>query len=81
MGCGKNIFLSQEKIFPNYLEVSLFFEGSESEIVPPWFEIFNKELMQTPSFSDHEAFDHPVACKSLSIWKVSYIYKICGIPL
>ncbi|KAF2289607.1 hypothetical protein GH714_037427 [Hevea brasiliensis] len=36
--------------------------GSESEILPSWFEFFNKELVRTVSFSDHEAFDHPVAC-------------------
>ncbi|KAJ0088800.1 hypothetical protein Patl1_32731 [Pistacia atlantica] len=35
---------------------------SESEIFPSWFQIFNKELIHTVSFSDHEAFDHPVAC-------------------
>ncbi|KZV17131.1 trafficking protein particle complex subunit 8 [Dorcoceras hygrometricum] len=35
---------------------------SELEFVPSWFQIFNKELVDTVSFSDHEAFDHPVAC-------------------
>ncbi|GLT90145.1 hypothetical protein SLE2022_080910 [Rubroshorea leprosula] len=35
---------------------------SESEILPSWFQVFNKELIRTLSFSDHEAFDHPVAC-------------------
>ncbi|XP_031279097.1 trafficking protein particle complex subunit 8-like [Pistacia vera] len=35
---------------------------SESEILPSWFQIFNKELIHSVSFSDHEAFDHPVAC-------------------
>ncbi|KAJ0027452.1 hypothetical protein Pint_36181 [Pistacia integerrima] len=35
---------------------------SESEILPSWFQIFNKELIHTVSFSDHEAYDHPVAC-------------------
>ncbi|XWS56080.1 hypothetical protein CRYUN_Cryun09bG0055900 [Craigia yunnanensis] len=34
----------------------------ESEILPSWFQLFNKELVRTLSFSDHEAFDHPVAC-------------------
>ncbi|XP_022745163.1 trafficking protein particle complex subunit 8-like isoform X2 [Durio zibethinus] len=34
----------------------------ESEILPSWFQFFNKELVRTLSFSDHEAFDHPVAC-------------------
>lgn len=35
---------------------------SELEFVPSWFQIFNKELVDTVSFSEHEAFDHPVAC-------------------
>ncbi|GMH29958.1 hypothetical protein Nepgr_031801 [Nepenthes gracilis] len=35
---------------------------SESELSPSWFQVFNKELAFTSSFSDHEAFDHPVAC-------------------
>ncbi|XP_021845470.1 uncharacterized protein [Spinacia oleracea] len=34
----------------------------ESESLPSWFEIFNQELIQVSSFSDHETFDHPVAC-------------------
>lgn len=34
----------------------------ESEILPSWFQFFNKELVRSLSFSDHEAFDHPVAC-------------------
>ncbi|TYG48033.1 hypothetical protein ES288_D11G390700v1 [Gossypium darwinii] len=34
----------------------------ESEMLPSWFQFFNKELVRTLSFSDHEAFDHPVAC-------------------
>ncbi|XP_057525663.1 uncharacterized protein LOC130805064 isoform X2 [Amaranthus tricolor] len=34
----------------------------ESNALPPWFEIFNQELIRTSSFSDHETFDHPVAC-------------------
>ncbi|XP_068308297.1 uncharacterized protein [Pyrus communis] len=35
---------------------------SESEVLPSWFQFFNKELVHSVSFSDHEAFDHPVAC-------------------
>ncbi|XAR64788.1 hypothetical protein NMG60_11008624 [Bertholletia excelsa] len=35
---------------------------SQSEIVPSWFSFFNNVLVHTVSFSDHEAFDHPVAC-------------------
>ncbi|KAK1435003.1 hypothetical protein QVD17_00758 [Tagetes erecta] len=36
--------------------------SSEPEFVPTWFQYFNKELVHSVSFSDHEAFDHPVAC-------------------
>ncbi|BFG38453.1 hypothetical protein CerSpe_247270 [Prunus speciosa] len=35
---------------------------AENEVLPSWFQFFNKELVHTVSFSDHEAFDHPVAC-------------------
>lgn len=35
---------------------------SNSKVLPPWFEVFNKELLRISSFADHEAFDHPVAC-------------------
>ncbi|KAL2900811.1 Trafficking protein particle complex subunit 8 [Bienertia sinuspersici] len=35
---------------------------TESESLPSWFQIFNQKLIQASSFSDHEAFDHPVAC-------------------
>ncbi|KAM6571414.1 hypothetical protein CsatA_015494 [Cannabis sativa] len=35
---------------------------SESEDLPSWFQFFNKELVRSASFSDHEAFDHPVTC-------------------
>ncbi|KAG7958379.1 hypothetical protein I3843_10G018400 [Carya illinoinensis] len=43
-------------------QTSNLLSSSESEIQPSWFEFFNKELVRTMSFSDHEAFDHPVAC-------------------
>lgn len=43
------------------------FAGSESEVLPSWFKFFNKELIRIVSFSDHEAFDHPVACKLLNV--------------
>ncbi|KVH90571.1 hypothetical protein Ccrd_007407 [Cynara cardunculus var. scolymus] len=36
--------------------------SSQPEFVPTWFQFFNKELVCSVSFSDHEAFDHPVAC-------------------
>jgi hypothetical protein len=39
------------------------FVGSEDRDTPSWFQFFNKELVRMASFSDHEAFDHPVACK------------------
>ncbi|KAK7255500.1 hypothetical protein RIF29_28911 [Crotalaria pallida] len=29
---------------------------------PSWFQFLNNELVRVASFSDHEAFDHPVAC-------------------
>ncbi|KAK6147266.1 hypothetical protein DH2020_018178 [Rehmannia glutinosa] len=35
---------------------------SQQEFVPSWFQNFNKELVDAVSFSEHEAFDHPVAC-------------------
>ncbi|KAL5739887.1 hypothetical protein ACOSQ2_029067 [Xanthoceras sorbifolium] len=43
-------------------QLSNVVSGPESEILPSWFQFFNKELIHTVSFSDHEAFDHPVAC-------------------
>ncbi|KAL8159001.1 hypothetical protein V2J09_000538 [Rumex salicifolius] len=35
---------------------------SKGEVLSSWFEGVNKELVHNSSFSDHEAFDHPVAC-------------------
>lgn len=43
-------------------QISNLLASSESEIQPAWFQFFNKELVRTMSFSEHEAFDHPVAC-------------------
>ncbi|XP_048126921.1 trafficking protein particle complex subunit 8 [Rhodamnia argentea] len=43
-------------------QVDELLSSSESDIMPSWFQFFNKELIRTMSFSDHEAFDHPVAC-------------------
>ncbi|CAN0847587.1 Trafficking protein particle complex subunit 8, partial [Linum grandiflorum] len=43
-------------------QVSNLLDNSESELLPSWFEYLNKELIQTVSFSEHETFDHPVAC-------------------
>ncbi|PIA54301.1 hypothetical protein AQUCO_00900680v1 [Aquilegia coerulea] len=36
--------------------------SAESESQSSRFQIFNKELIRASSFSEHEAFDHPVAC-------------------
>ncbi|KAL1338323.1 hypothetical protein HN51_032996 [Arachis hypogaea] len=36
--------------------------SSEYRNTPSWFQFLNKELVRVASFSDHEAFDHPVAC-------------------
>ena len=41
----------------------MFYAESESDYCPSWIQAFNKEVIQTLSFSEHEAFDHPVACK------------------
>ncbi|KAI4348871.1 hypothetical protein L6164_009540 [Bauhinia variegata] len=43
-------------------EIDHVLAGSESGNTPSWFQIFNNELVRMVSFSDHEAFDHPVAC-------------------
>ncbi|GAA0142138.1 hypothetical protein LIER_03102 [Lithospermum erythrorhizon] len=43
-------------------EIESVLATSELECMPSWFQFFNKELVRTVSFSDHEAFDHPVAC-------------------
>ncbi|MBA0654886.1 hypothetical protein Goklo_021796 [Gossypium klotzschianum] len=43
-------------------QVNNLLSRPESEMLPSWFQFFNKELVRTLSFSDHEAFDHPVAC-------------------
>ncbi|XP_019455479.1 PREDICTED: trafficking protein particle complex subunit 8-like isoform X1 [Lupinus angustifolius] len=37
-------------------------DSSEYINTPSWFQFLNKELVRVASFSDHEAFDHPVAC-------------------
>ncbi|XP_052200322.1 uncharacterized protein LOC127806829 isoform X2 [Diospyros lotus] len=43
-------------------QIETILATSQSELLPTWFPYFNKELVHTVSFSDHEAFDHPVAC-------------------
>ncbi|KAI3993969.1 hypothetical protein MKX01_002982 [Papaver californicum] len=35
---------------------------AKTESLPSWFQAFNKELILASAFSEHEAFDHPVAC-------------------
>ncbi|KAJ4758914.1 Trafficking protein particle complex subunit 8 [Rhynchospora pubera] len=45
---------------PPQLETAL--TKSESDLCPAWIKTFNKELIRTISFSEHETFDHPVAC-------------------
>ncbi|KAG8376802.1 hypothetical protein BUALT_Bualt09G0101800 [Buddleja alternifolia] len=43
-------------------EIESLIATSEQDFVPSWFPVFNKELIDAVSFSEHEAFDHPVAC-------------------
>lgn len=48
--------------------------------MPSWFQNFNKELIDSAAFSEHEAFDHPVACKTVfSLAVFSYFPSICFI--
>ncbi|KAJ7942948.1 Trafficking protein particle complex subunit 8 [Quillaja saponaria] len=43
-------------------QISNALVSSESGNPSSWFQCFNKQLVHMVSFSDHEAFDHPVAC-------------------
>ncbi|XP_047960820.1 trafficking protein particle complex subunit 8-like [Salvia hispanica] len=43
-------------------EIESVITMSAQELVPSWFQNFNKELIDAAAFSEHEAFDHPVAC-------------------
>ncbi|KAH0860716.1 hypothetical protein HID58_088977 [Brassica napus] len=56
---GEKVFHDLESDPPQITDI---LSNSESEIAPTWFQYYNKELIRTLSFSDHEAFDHPVAC-------------------
>ncbi|CAL5356979.1 unnamed protein product [Camellia sinensis] len=58
------LFYASDIRQPNVEELKkeLLHSASQSELIPSWFPFFNKELVRTVSFSDHEAFDHPVAC-------------------
>ncbi|KAJ4908303.1 Tetratricopeptide repeat (TPR)-like superfamily protein [Raphanus sativus] len=55
-----------EKVFDDLKsdppQITHILSDPESEIAPTWFQYYNKELIRTLSFSEHEAFDHPVAC-------------------
>ncbi|KAJ8574174.1 hypothetical protein K7X08_025979 [Anisodus acutangulus] len=44
------------------LQIETVLNSSQNEFLPSWFQYFNKELVRTVSFSEHEAFDHPVTC-------------------
>ncbi|XP_075101206.1 uncharacterized protein LOC107825691 isoform X2 [Nicotiana tabacum] len=44
------------------LEIETVLNSSQNEFLPSWFQYFNNELVHTVSFSEHEAFDHPVTC-------------------
>lgn len=52
--------LSDLQSEPPQLETIL--SETELNFRPSWIQTFNKELRRTISFSEHEAFDHPVAC-------------------
>ncbi|VFQ62580.1 unnamed protein product [Cuscuta campestris] len=43
-------------------QIETIINSSQLEFLPSWFQFFNRELVHTVSFSEHEAFDHPVAC-------------------
>lgn len=55
-----------EKDFPDVSTDPLLNEAVlptvQRKVLPSWFEFFNRELVHTVSFAEHEAFDHPVAC-------------------
>ncbi|KAI5679651.1 hypothetical protein M9H77_00878 [Catharanthus roseus] len=55
-----------EKDFPDVsaetVPIETVLSTSTTKLLSSWFLFFNKELVRTVSFSEHEAFDHPVAC-------------------
>jgi len=57
---------ANEKALPDLLsdppQVEDVLGKPEAELCPLWIKKFNRELMRTLSFSEHETFDHPVAC-------------------
>ncbi|KAJ8565224.1 hypothetical protein K7X08_007800 [Anisodus acutangulus] len=58
------------------LQIEIVLNSSQNEFLPSWFQYFNKELVRTVSFSEHEAFDHPVTCLlAVSSWDEDPINK------
>ncbi|KAL6638002.1 hypothetical protein ACP70R_025574 [Stipagrostis hirtigluma subsp. patula] len=57
---------ANEKALPDLLadppQLQDVLNKPEAELCPLWIKKFNRELMRTLSFSEHETFDHPVAC-------------------
>ncbi|KAE9585345.1 putative tetratricopeptide-like helical domain, TRAPP II complex, Trs120, TRAPP III complex, Trs85 [Lupinus albus] len=61
MEAGEKVFselISDEEEIDQHQQL----DSSEYRNTPSWFQLLNKELVRVASFSDHEAFDHPVAC-------------------
>ncbi|CAH8364666.1 unnamed protein product [Eruca vesicaria subsp. sativa] len=56
---GEKVFHDLKSDPPQITDI---LSNPEAEIAPTWFQYYNKELIRTLSFSEHEAFDHPVAC-------------------
>ncbi|KAL1813358.1 hypothetical protein ACET3Z_023423 [Daucus carota] len=54
--------MEQSDLFLDPPPIESVLNTSQPECMPTWFQYFNEELVRTVSFSDHEAFDHPVAC-------------------
>ncbi|KAK8963015.1 hypothetical protein KSP40_PGU012905 [Platanthera guangdongensis] len=52
--------LSDLQSEPPQLETIL--SETELNFRPSWIQTFNKDMRKSISFSEHEAFDHPVAC-------------------
>ncbi|KAM3357419.1 trafficking protein particle complex subunit 8 [Capsicum galapagoense] len=50
------------KLCSEPFQIETVLNSSQNEFLPLWFQYFNKELVRTVSFSEHEAFDHPVTC-------------------
>ncbi|KAG6433884.1 hypothetical protein SASPL_105503 [Salvia splendens] len=51
-----------ESVIMSIVNNKVIYAASPRELVPSWFQKFNKELIDAAAFSEHEAFDHPVAC-------------------